>query len=86
MTVITLPHDFMPLPYQARYMDYFDRGGKRAMWIVHRRGGKDLTALHQLCKMAMQRRGLAVDIRCLTAATRTEARAAQSSLKSPIEN
>ncbi len=27
------------------------------MWIVHRRGGKDLTALHQTCKMMHKRRG-----------------------------
>lgn len=37
-------------------MSYFDRGGKRAAWVVHRRGGKDLTALHQTCKMAHKRR------------------------------
>lgn len=55
---IVLPHDFTPRPYQARYMRYFDQGGKRAFWVVHRRGGKDLTALHQLAKMAHEQVGL----------------------------
>jgi phage terminase large subunit len=54
---VRLPNDFTPRPYQKKYMAYFDRGGKRAMWVVHRRGGKDLTALHQTVKMMLQRRG-----------------------------
>lgn len=36
-------------------MAYFDAGGKRAITVWHRRGGKDLTAMHQTCKMAHQR-------------------------------
>lgn len=55
---ISLPHDFVPRPYQQRYMQFFDNGGKRAIWIVHRRAGKDLTALHQLCKMAHEQVGM----------------------------
>jgi len=35
-----------------------DSGVKRLMWIVHRRGGKDLTALHQTCKDAHKRHGV----------------------------
>jgi hypothetical protein len=38
-------------------MQYFDEGGKRAVWIVHRRAGKDSTMLQQACKMALQRVG-----------------------------
>lgn len=38
-------------------MRFFDAGGKRAAWCVHRRGGKDLTLLHQTCKMAHRRAG-----------------------------
>lgn len=52
---VELPHNFKPRPYQRRYMGYFDRDsrpGKRAMWVVHRRGGKDLTAMHQTNKEA----------------------------------
>lgn len=54
---IELPNQFEPRDYQIPYMDYFDNGGRRAVWVVHRRGGKDLTAMHQTCKMAHQRRG-----------------------------
>lgn len=57
MPRIVLPNDFEPRAYQRRYMAYFDGGGKRAMWVVHRRGGKDLTALHQTCKQMHQRPG-----------------------------
>ena len=54
---ITLPNEFTPREYQRRYMAWFDSGGKRAVWVVHRRGGKDLTGAHQLCKMAHLRKG-----------------------------
>jgi hypothetical protein len=56
--VISLPNDFEARWYQKRYMGYFDAGGKRACWVVHRRGGKDLTALHQTVKMMMRRPGV----------------------------
>lgn len=54
---VTIPHDFTPRRYQRRFMGYLDQGGKRAVWVVHRRGGKDLTALHQECKASFRRRG-----------------------------
>jgi len=54
---INLPNDFMPRPYQERVMAYFDAGGKKAFWLCHRRAGKDLTAMHQTCKMAHDRVG-----------------------------
>jgi hypothetical protein len=38
-------------------MKYFDGGGKRAVWVVHRRGGKDNTLLNQTAKMALTRVG-----------------------------
>jgi phage terminase large subunit len=38
-------------------MKFFDSGGKRAITVWHRRGGKDLTGMHQLCKMAHRRVG-----------------------------
>jgi hypothetical protein len=38
-------------------MRYLEGGGKRAMWVVHRRGGKDLTAMHQTVRMMARRRG-----------------------------
>lgn len=58
MPRVRLPNNFEPRSYQRRYMAYFDAGGKRAVWVVHRRGGKDLTALHQTCKMMHRRRGV----------------------------
>jgi phage terminase large subunit len=54
---ITLPNRFAPRAYQRRAMAYFDQGGKRAFTVWHRRGGKDLTAMHQTCKMAHERTG-----------------------------
>jgi hypothetical protein len=55
---VSLPNDFTPRDYQSRYMRYFDAGGKKALWVVHRRGGKDLTAMHQTVKLAHQRKGV----------------------------
>ena len=55
---ITLPHNFAPRPYQVPIMDFFDHNPSgRACWVVHRRGGKDLTLLHQTIKMSMRRVG-----------------------------
>ena len=54
---IRLPNDFTPRHYQIPFMRYLDRGGRFAVAVHHRRAGKDLMALHQLCKMAHQRKG-----------------------------
>jgi phage terminase large subunit len=48
----------IPRPYQRHYMDAMDAGCKFAVWIMHRRGGKDRTALAQVCKQAFVRPGL----------------------------
>lgn len=56
---LTLPHAFTPrAPYQRRLMAYFDNGGKRGVYVWHRRAGKDLTAMHQTCKLANERVGV----------------------------
>jgi phage terminase large subunit len=47
-----------PRLYQTHYMDAMDAGCKFAVWIMHRRGGKDRTALAQACKQAFIRTGL----------------------------
>src|SRR3954467_3148068 len=47
-----------PRPYQVPYMSAMDRGCKFAVWVMHRRGGKDRTALAQACKDAFRRVGL----------------------------
>ena len=56
---IIIPNGFKPRPYQVPIMRYLDNHaeGGRAVWVVHRRGGKDLTALHQTCKMMHRRKG-----------------------------
>lgn len=58
MINVSLPNDFTPRPYQAKVMAAMDGGAKRVFWVVHRRGGKDLTFLHQTCKMAHVRKGV----------------------------
>lgn len=47
-----------PRAYQRPYMQAMDAGCKFACWVMHRRGGKDRTALAQTCKMAHRRIGL----------------------------
>ncbi len=49
---------FEPRHYQQPYMLAMDRGTRFACWVMHRRGGKDRTALAQACKQAFQRVGL----------------------------
>lgn len=61
----SFPHDFEPRDYQRAFMRHFvgtkekplDGSGKRATWVVHRRGGKDLTGMHTLNICAHRRRG-----------------------------
>ena len=40
---INLPHNFTPRDYQLNIWNALDSGVKRAVWVVCRRGGKDLT-------------------------------------------
>lgn len=58
MPDVVLPANFAPRHYQRGVMRYFDNGGKRAVWVMHRRGGKDRTMLAQVSKMAHERVGL----------------------------
>lgn len=55
---VSLPADFQPRAWQREWMRYFDRGGTRAVGVIHRRGGKDLTELNQTAKRMHQRRGV----------------------------
>jgi hypothetical protein len=57
VTVVTLPNDWTPRWYQTPVMRYFDEGGRFAVENIHRRAGKDLTALNQTCKMMHRRKG-----------------------------
>lgn len=58
MPRIEIPYNFNARDYQREAMAYFDRGGKRAITIWHRRAGKDLAAAHQLCKAMHLEKGL----------------------------
>jgi phage terminase large subunit len=53
---------FKPRWYQRPFMLHFtgeghDGSGRSAAWVVHRRGGKDLTGMHTLNTCAHRRRG-----------------------------
>ena len=37
---------FQPRPYQLKILEALNKGTKRAVWVVHRRGGKDVTAFN----------------------------------------
>lgn len=37
---------FQPRPYQKKFIQALNSGTKRAVWVVHRRGGKDVTAFN----------------------------------------
>jgi hypothetical protein len=53
---VTVPN-FTPRPYQLACMAARDRGIQFIVWCMHRRGGKDLTWLHQEHKEMWQRVG-----------------------------
>lgn len=56
---ITLPNNWNPRAYQFPILKYLDsdKPGKRAMWVVHRRAGKDDVCLHYTAKALHQRVG-----------------------------
>jgi hypothetical protein len=55
---LTFDGGFTPRAYQRPYMEAMDRGCRFAVWVMHRRGGKDRTALAQAARMAGKRVGL----------------------------
>lgn len=54
----TIDGGIQPRAYQLPYMQSMDNGCRFACWVMHRRGGKDRTALAQACKQAFRRVGL----------------------------
>lgn len=48
---------FEPRSYQEEYFSFYDNGGRRGMWVWHRRAGKDLVASHQEAKSSFKRPG-----------------------------
>lgn len=61
MPEITFPHQYTPRWYQTNLWKYMQKGGfrrKRGVWVVHRRGGKDLNAIHLINTAGAERPGL----------------------------
>lgn len=58
MSVIKVPVNWKPRPYQFRLWNYLQNGGKRGVAVWHRRAGKDLTALNWTATSLIQRPGL----------------------------
>lgn len=58
MPDLAIDGGFTPRFYQQPYMLAMDQGCRFAVWVMHRRGGKDRTALAQACKDAFRRVGL----------------------------
>ena len=50
---ITLPHGYTPRPYQLPILRALDNGKKRAVWVAHRRSGKDITIFNWCIKTLM---------------------------------
>ena len=49
-TEVTLPHKFEPRDYQLPILEALDGGCKRALWLCHRRAGKDLVLWNWIIK------------------------------------
>ena len=54
---IQLPYNFTPRDYQLPLLEALDSGVKRAVWVAHRRSGKDKTALNFMFKKMFERVG-----------------------------
>lgn len=58
MSEITLPiESFKPRNYQIPLLRALDNGYKRAVWVAHRRSGKDLTMMNYIAKSMYERVG-----------------------------
>lgn len=55
---LTIPHDWAPRDYQLPLWSFLENGGKRAVAVWHRRGGKDLFSLNWCCTSMVQRPGV----------------------------
>jgi phage terminase large subunit len=56
--LITLPWNFTPRDYQIPMLTAREKGYKREVYILHRRAGKDLTAINDCARAVMQRIGI----------------------------
>lgn len=55
-TTIQIPYGYEPRGYQLPILQAFDNGITRALWVVHRRGGKDLTIWNLCIKEAVTKK------------------------------
>ena len=55
---LQIPHNWQPRNYQMAAWDYLDKGGRNAVLVWHRSGGKDLFCMNRFCKAMVQRPGL----------------------------
>ncbi len=58
MRQIKLPHEFTPRDYQIQMLTARQRGFLREVYILHRRAGKDLTAINDMAKAVIERIGV----------------------------
>jgi len=58
VTVVKVPRDWTPRPYQLPLWSFLEHGGKRAVAVWHRRAGKDTVGLNWTAVASMQRPGL----------------------------
>lgn len=56
-SAITLPYKFTPREYQLPVLEALDSGYKRAVWVAHRRSGKDKTLINWIAKAMYERVG-----------------------------
>lgn len=55
---IILPYNYKPRDYQLSLLKALDSGYKRAVWVAHRRAGKDKTGLNYTIKRMPERVGI----------------------------
>ena len=58
MKQIILPHNFTPRLYQVPMLTAREKGYLREVYILHRRAGKDLTAVNDMARAVMERVGI----------------------------
>lgn len=58
MKQIKLPHDFTPRLYQVPMLTARELGYLREVYILHRRAGKDLTAVNDMARAVLERIGI----------------------------
>lgn len=55
---ISVPYNYTPREYQLPLLEALDSGYRKVIWIVHRRAGKDITALNYIIKKMVEEPGV----------------------------